>query len=289
MSASRKIWIILFLLIGLYGCVSRAGVAEFTAYKSVFDDSAAVTTAIIDQLAVSERVVERRVRLEPNSVGIDVVFRPDDAAIFSDLADPPLAAQYRRALALVNQYNKLMLGYATGQGFAQLESEILGFAREAGATAEVITGSANLVQGLSPYLGVLEEMAEFALAARSRAVFRERALLYHDDIIGILETMRDGSAEIFPNLTYSIKSEIVNAVGEGRPIGPLREKHEKVRVLLSDWVVMMNKNISALNAVKIAVENPSLSTRLAGTTAEIIELRSVVDGVRKHLAELNAQ
>lgn len=284
--------VILIVLTGLFfltGCVTSSGVAEFTTYKSVFDDSAAVTTAIIDQLAVSERAVEQRARLHPNSVGIDTEFRPGDASVFSDLADPPLAAQYRSALALVNQYNKIMLGYATGQGFAQLEAEIFGLAREAGATAEVISGSTSLVQGLTPYLGVLKEISGFALSGRSRAVFRERALLYHDDIIGILKTMRDGSAEIFPNLTFNIKRDILTAVGDGRDPQPLREKHRKVRVLLSDWVVMMDKNISALNAVKMAVENPSPGSRLSGATREIIELRSVVDGVRKHLAELNAQ
>lgn len=270
----------------LVGCVSRAGVAEFVTYKNIFDESAAVTTSIIDQLAAGERQIEQRLRLRPNSVGIDLEFRPGDAAIFSNLADPPLAAQYRHALALISRYNTLMLAYATGQGFAQTEAELAGLAREASATLGTITGT-SVVGGLTPFVGVLQELSRYALASRSRAIFREKALAYHDDIVGIIATMRDGSAQMFPNLTENIKRDILNAVSTGQDITALREKHRAARVLLSDWVVMMDKNIAALDAVVTAVQNPSLGTQLSGLSAELIELRSAVDGVRRHLAELN--
>jgi hypothetical protein len=273
----------------LTGCVSRAGVAEFAAYKTVFDESAAVTTSIIDQLAAGEREIEQRVRLKPNSAGIDLTFRPGDANVFSNLADPPLAAQYRHALALVSRYNILMLGYATGQGFAQTDAELTELAREASATLGAIAGSAQIVGGLTPFLGALQEISSYALASRSRAIFRERALAYHDDIVGIIATMRDGSAEMFPNLTENLKIEILRAISAKQDTAQLRNKYQAVRVLLSDWVVMMDKNIEALNAVKVAIQNPSLGTQLSGLTAEKIELRSVTDGVRRHFAELNAR
>lgn len=287
----RRILVSIFtgLSLVLAGCATRSGVAEFQAYDKVFTDSAAVTTSIIDQLAASERVLEKKRRLRRNSLGIDPTFRAEDATIFSELADPPLAAQYRKAFGVVSRYNKIMLGYATGQGFAELEANIFGLANEASSAVAVISGSAGLAAGLTPYLGVLREIANLALEHKSRAVFRERALLYHDDIVGILQTMRDGSAQMFPNLTYSIKNEMLSAIKTKASIDKLRDKHEQVRVLLSDWVVMMDKNISALDAVKVAIENPSLGVHLSGAAAEIADLRIMVETVRKHLAALNAQ
>ncbi len=289
MRAIRHCFFVLFVFSTLTACISRGGVAEFTVYKSVFDDSAAVTTSIIDQLAAAERIVEKTARFRPNRIGVDPVFVASDAAVYSDLTDPPLAAQYRRALATVNQYNKVMLGFATGQGFDTLQAEIFGFATQAGATADAIAGTTSIAGTLAPYLGILREISSLVVSARSRAVFREKFLEYHPDVIAILETMREGSEDMFPNLTFKLEADILDGLSRGQNVKTLQEKHYQTRVLLSDWVVLMNKNIDALNAVKLAIENPGLGTQLSGATAELIALQSTVNGVRKRLADLNTK
>jgi len=255
-------------------------------YKSVFDDSAAVSTSIIDQLAASERVIGRYARLQGNtSAGKRFVVA--DAAYFSEQADPPLAAHYRKALDVIGRYNTIMLGYATGQGFDQLDAEIQALATESAKTADLIAGTTKIAGRFTPYLGLLQEFARLGLSARSREVFRDKALQYHDDIVSLIETMRDGAPEVFDILADPIERDILNATISNASTRELQAKHYKMRILVSDWVVLMNRNIEALNAVTFAIENPSLGANLSGTTASLMELQTTVSAVRRRLADIN--
>ena len=282
----RILIVVLAFLTLTAGCSTRSGVAEFITYKSVFDDSAAVSTSIIDQLAASERAIGRYARLGGNtSAGKRFVVA--DAAYFSEQADPPLAAHYRKALDVISRYNTIMLGYATGQGFDQLDAEIQALATESAKTADLVTGTTKIAGQFTPYLGLLHEFAKLGLSARSRAVFRDKALLYHDDIVSLIETMRDGAPEVFDILADPIERDILNATISNAGTRELQAKHYKMRILISDWVVLMNRNIEALNAVTYAIENPSLGPNLSGTTASLLELQTTVSAVRKRLAEIN--
>ncbi len=278
----------LFLLVFVVsGCMSRSGVAEFVAYKTVFDESTAVSTALIDQLSASERRIGQYERLR-GSKGAGKAFSVSDAAYYSNAADPPLAAHYRKALDVIGRYNVIMLGYASGQGFDQIEAEIFALSAEAAKTVDLISGSTRIASQFAPYLGMLREFADLGLAARSRQVFREKAVAYHDDIVSLIETMRDGAPEMFEVLTFWIEKDIVDGTVAGRGIGELQDKHLQVRVLVSDWVVLMNRNIEALNAVVFAIENPSLGSDLSGATASLMELQTTVKAVRTHLAQVNS-
>ncbi|WP_417671976.1 hypothetical protein [Roseibium sp.] len=280
------IGLLLFVFV-VSGCVSRSGVAEFVTYKTVFDESTAVSTALIDQLSASERRIGQYQRLR-GSKGAGKVFNVSDAAYYSREADPPLAAHYRKALDVIGRYNVIMLGYATGRGFDELEAEIFALSAEASKTVDLVTGSTQIAAQFAPYLGMLREFADLGLAARSRQVFRDKAVAYHADIVGLIETMRDGAPEIFEVLTFWIEKDIVDGTVAGRGVGELRDKHLQVRVLVSDWVILMNRNIDALNAVVFAIENPSLGSDLSGATTSLIELQTTVKAVRTHLAEVNS-
>ncbi len=61
-----------------------------------------------------------------------------------------------------------------------------------------------------------------------------------------------------------------------------------MRVLLSDWVVLLDRDIAALDAVVLAVEHPSATAVLTGTTETIIELRNATIQIRAHIAEINS-
>ena len=99
--------------------------------------------------------------------------------------------------------------------------------------------------------------------------------------------MRDGAPEVFDILADPIEQDIVKATLSNAGTQELQAKHYKMRILVSDWVVLMNRNIEALNAVTYAIENPSLGPDLSGTTTSLMELQTTVSAVRKRLAEIN--
>ena len=274
-------------LVLLIGCATRIGIQEFELYKKTFDESHAVSTAIIDQLAVAERK-QRQDRFVRTNGDFSSDFVPNDSSTFSELTDPPLAHAYRRALGVINRYNKTMLSFATGKGFDQIRAEVTGFGNDTLAFVDALRKSTDTTTHFAPYLSILESLAQFALANHSREVFRGEFLRNHNVIINLLTDMRDGTTIVFPRLAYPIRKKF----DESRFGGPavnlkeLKEEHRKIRVLMSDWVILMDKNINALAAVKFAMENPSASASFSGARETIVELKVMTESIRKQLAKI---
>lgn len=277
------------LLLALASCTNRSGIAEFTEYAEAFDDSAATTTAILDQIGAREKRDNQAIALTPGSAGIDRNFKVEDAEIFSTLTDPPLVAQYKRAIRAIEAYNKLMLGFATGQGYAQSQGNYRSFLDEIVAVSASFSGNETTALTLkaTPIIGALNDAVSFGVARESRDYFREQSLARLDDMIDLIEVMRDGAPDLFAFLTATIEDEIINAIVAKRSTAPLKEQHEQARVLMSDWVVLMNRNIAALNSVKRAVETNS-SFNVVSATRDLDDFKTSVTSIKAELAKLNA-
>ena len=272
---------VIFAFVFMAACSNRSGIEEFNLYSKSFEESAATTTAIIDQIAVGEKERRQRGALKPGAGGIDRNFVVSDADIFSKLTDPPLAAQYKRALRAIEAYNKLMLGFATGQGYSQSQALYKGFLDEMVAVGQVFKFTTSLATKAAPVIGALNEALEFAAQGESRAFFREQALQNHDAIIGLIEVMRDGAPTLFKNLTAGIENDIVNATASGQSTKKLLDKHHQARVLMSDWVVLMNRNIAALNGVKRAIEQPPTGFDVGSAQQDLADFRLAVESIKK--------
>jgi hypothetical protein len=276
------------VLILVTACTNRGGVEEFNLYSKAFEQSAATTTAIIDQIAVGEKARRQRAAHKPMSGGIDRVFVVADAEIFSELTDPPLAAQYKRALRAIEAYNKLMLSFATGQGYSQSQALYKGFLGEAVAVGKAFKITTSLAKDAAPIIGALNEALKFVVAGESRAFFREEALKNHDTIVNLIAVMRDGAPTLFKNLTAGIQNDIVNTAATGQSTKKLVKKHDQARVLMSDWVVLMNRNIEALESVKRTIEAPNSGFDVASATQDLADFRAAVGSIKTELAKLNA-
>ncbi|WP_209428278.1 hypothetical protein [Pararhodobacter sp. SW119] len=279
----------LFIIVAaLSACSDHRGAEQFVLYSGAFGESATTTTAIIDQISVVENERLRRQARNPGPSGVDVTFDVDEASIFSELTDPPLAGQYKRALRTIEAYNKLMLGFATGQGYAQSQALYKAFADEAVGLLAAFSGTVQLSGSVAPIVGVLDSITTVVAANQSRRFFRENALEYHPAVIQLLRVMRDGAPVLFANLTVGTEDAIVNALAAGQSPAKLIEKHEQARILMSDWVVLMDRNIAALEAMKLAVETQSTSFNVESATADLRDFRAAVESIKGGLAKLNA-
>lgn len=284
----RQFLAAMFVIIVISACSDRRGAEQFVLYSEAFGESATTTTAIIDQISVVEKERLRRQARNPGPSGVDVTFDVDEALIFSDLTDPPLAGQYKRALRTIEAYNKLMLGFATGQGYAQSQVLYKTFADEAVGLLAAFRGTVKLSGSVAPIVGALDSITTVVAANQSRRFFREKALEYHPAVIELLRVMREGAPVLFANLTAGTEDAIVNAFAVGQSPAKLIEKHEHARVLMSDWVVLMDRNIAALEAVKLAVETQSTSFNVESATVDLRDFRAAVESIKGELAKLNA-
>ena len=271
------------------GCALQAGLPEFKVYNTAFEESRSASTTIIDMLAVAERKQQQAFLKAQHPNGRDKKFWPDQAAYYSELADPPLADVYRRGIDVVAQYNKIMLVYATGQGFDTLQAEVSSLGTESLALVNAAQILGDVAGKASPYVALAQEIAKLALSIRSRAVFREHLIDTAPAVRKLLGSMRDGTRYVFPRLTYTTTTELnLLRVGGSGNRAELLKKLDQMRVLLSDWVVLLDRDIAALDAVVLAVEHPSATAVLTGTTETIIELRNATIQIRAHIAEINS-
>lgn len=284
----KRFFFALVFAVFVAGCSDRRGAAQFQLYSEAFGESATTTTAIIDQISVVEKDRLRRQARNPGPSGVDVTFDVEDASIFSDLTDPPLAGQYKRALRTIEAYNKLMLGFATGQGYSLSQAQYKAFADEAVGLLGALKGTVKLSGAIAPVVNILDTVTTVVVSNQSRALFRERALEYHPAIIDLMRIMRAGAPVLFRNLTAGTEDAIVEAIVANQPTAPLIAKHEQARVLMSDWVVLMDRNIAALNAVKAAIEAERGAFDVAGATADLQGFQTAVESIKQELARLNA-
>ncbi len=179
------------------GCALQAGLPEFKVYNTAFEELRSASTTIIDMLAVAERKQRQAFLKALHANGFDKKFAPDTPHLF-ELADPPLADVYRRGIDVVAQYNKIMLVYATGQGFDTLQAEVSSLGTESLALVNAAQILGDVAGKASPYVALAQEIAKLALSIRSRAVFREHLIDTAPAVRKLLGSMRDGTRLCIP-------------------------------------------------------------------------------------------
>jgi hypothetical protein len=278
----RQMFVGAILLVTLAaGCTTQAGLAEFQAYKRTFDEGSAVSTALIDKLAASERAVMKFARA---SRDLNKEFKPEDAAYYVEGADPPLAAVYRKAIRSINAYNELLLAYVTGAAGKQLHAQVQLLASELVAFASVTPASSAAFPGLA---NVASRIVEFAAVQRSRAAFQAEFRRTSPLVVELIDEMRAKTPTVFKNLTYFTAAKYEDVVDQIEPGNPeqLHQEFEQSRVLLSGWVLLLERQKLALLQTQRAVDNPTLGVVLSGATESIAELRITVNDVRAELAK----
>lgn len=275
----------------LAGCLTTAGVGELDAYRTAFDKAFGTATAILDQLAVQERAVFLRqygVRTDA-----DATFDPNLATYYTDAADPPGTAAFRRALESVKTYNDLLFGLSSGRDARELAGlfQALGtsLTAAAGEVGGLVGVAAPIGARLVPVSNALSTFLGFALEQRSRREFRRFAIEFYPTVRAVLVALRDGTAVMFPILAADILR-----TARARPVGTLTAEEVRgiqgYQVILADWVVLLDATIGALDGLKIAVEaEPTLRAQITGLAAIAVSLETTTQTARRHLAELAIQ
>lgn len=255
------------LVIQVSACTQRAGFAEFVAYRDAFDASRAASDSLFDLLAVAEREQQRL------AVPRGGAFDPALASIHSDLAEPPLTREYRRAFATISRYNLVMAGLASGETAQSLSADMAALGTESLGLVSVLAPNVAAPAALRASLSVFQQISTIALTYRSRAVFVNELAANAEPVIAVMEEMRAGSPAIY---------DYLRAHGSG---GAARE--DTLRRMVSDWVVLMDRNIAALRISTAAARSGS------ATGADVIalrnslgEVRAAAEAVRKGIAEL---
>ncbi len=276
--------------VGLSGCATFQGVAEFETYRRAYEAAYAVGSQILDQLAVAERaafLIEN-----PETLPLQG-FNPANAAYYATRVDPPGTAAFQRALDVVKAYNDLLYGLTSGQTAELLVAKLSELGSRAVAAGTEIDGAfaalgggiraSALLSGLDAALEPIKAVSSLALRYQARAAFRDYILEYHEPIRRMIAALRDGTAQIFPLLTLAAESSVFR----GGQVTPALERIAGYRGLLSDWVLLLDASSAALDRAIVALSAPpTLIDAVGGMTAAAIEVEVVARSAREHIAEL---
>ncbi len=253
----------------LIGCSITRGAAEFIAYRDAFQASRDASNSLFDLMEIAEREQERIVARRERNLD----FNPDRDRIFSDLSIPPLTEEYRQSFEAVTRFNELMYGLVTGERAAVLTEQASGLAREIIGITELASGGASTFQ-TQPLLAILEATAQPAIALQNRRVFSAALADETDAVLALMAEMRAGTPTVFLYL--------ITASGT--------EKQDEVVRLMADWVVLIDRNISALQEAQSAARSEAVSQiDLVALQARVSEVGAAVRAVREGLASLASQ
>jgi hypothetical protein len=282
------------LAVSLTACVTFRGVSEFDSYRRAYESAHSVGSRILDQLAAAERHAYAVGYPETYAqTGVIRPFVPDDAAYYATGVDPPGTAAFRRALDMVNAYNDLLYGLASGETANMLSAKLTEFGAQVFATAvEVRTAAGaqgsgaltNLIGalGLAETGGPFQNVAGLAFRFATREAFRGYVDDYYLPVRRTLEALRNDTPTIFFALNFgTIQQYNLGELADDVAVARITNN----RALLSDWVLLLDASTSALDRAYAALSgSPSLIDAVGGMTAAAIEIELVARSAREHMA-----
>ncbi len=254
-----------FVLVFLSACTLNSGAAEFIAYRQAFEESRTASDLLFELLANAERK-QQRIVADRTQAG---EFDPNSAFLYTDLADPPLANEYKRSFDTISRYNELMVALVSGERARVLNSELEALATSIVSLPASLTGSSQL-DAATAFVPILGTISQTAIGFQNRRVFAEELAADSDAVIALMQEMRNGADTIYKFIRASSS-----------------KSQSEVEKLVADWVVLMDRNIAALQLARNAARNPQFGAAdIQALQQRIQEIRQAAEGVKKGLAQL---
>lgn len=229
-------------------------------YRDAFEDSRAASEVMFDLLEIAEREQQRLAAPDGGR------FDPDQAGIFSDIADPPLTDAFRRAFTAISRYNQVMVGLASGETAASLSAELGALGSDGLGFATAVVPSSN-VADLAEFVPVFQQISNIALTQRARVVFSQELAQNADAVLELMAVMRAHTPEVFDYLRTSGQTEAR-------------------REILSNWVVLLDRNSKSLRLAAEASRKGATVGDLAAIRASVAEINQAATALRQSIAQL---
>lgn len=291
----------------LVACAT-APVDQIRHFSQAFNSVNTVGQPLLDDLAVAERAQGRRVAVArakretqdgkaactphasawqpvPGSDGFIRGFCPQDAAYFSDLADPPATAALRGALHLVERYAEILSALAEGRNIDEALGQVDALAKNLSGLLSVAGGpAAPLGLVLAPLQPILEHAARQSNAAEARRLIVAGA----PHVSKVITGLRDAVPPMF-NTLISRSAIQLTAEASGSPAAAAPElaRIAAYRQAVADYAVLLDRLQSAWELAAAAAAAPSGGSRtLVSLVQQTSALKADAEAARRALAAL---
>ncbi|HEU0223121.1 MAG TPA: hypothetical protein VFR34_13040 [Paracoccaceae bacterium] len=275
-----RLLLVLLFVGGLGGCA--AGIPEFGLYTEAFEVQLAQGNAVLDRFAAAERRL--RVRVLAAEQAESPSFDPNDAALYVERTDPPIAAGIRQSLRLLHDYNLALAALASGETDRATVARFAGFATNLAATATTLQGlgagavaAPSLAAAGSRLAALVPAVGQLATLA-GRAAFRRQFRETHATMRELLVTLRDFTPAMFDVMLQSYRRPDIVLAGSGlTPESEARLAED--RAALAGWVILIDQTLVAMDEAALAIEQGSAISS-AGLLQASTDLRVLAERVR---------
>jgi hypothetical protein len=304
---------IVAISLAMTACAAAPPVAEVRLVAQAFDDLNSASAPLLDDLAVAERIqgrtaAERRAqqrgadaapaaagantrcpdvtRAAAGAAHVQSGFCAEDSYYYSELADPPGTAAFRRSLAAVGDYTHVLLILAEGRNLEVAQAQLQSLAANVGGALE-LAGATGLGPSAAALAGALKPVLDLAARHSNADELRRNVKEVSPHVVALIEQLRATAPELFTTLTEQSlarfrRDGLVNA-----EIAELESRRiEAYRVAVSNYVVLLDQYQSLLSGLVRAYDVEGKSVTLAGLAERSAQLSAQADAWRRTFSAL---
>ncbi len=211
----------------------------------------------------------------------------DDAPYVSTIGDPPQTEIFRRSLSLLGEYAAALTSLADGTTAAAASAQVQQLAQNASSFANDLAGITGAGSAIAPAISAiakaLSPLVEKAAGAASARQERQIVLDTQTNVSDLIKALRASAPAMFNPLIEQIRDQIEH---EDSPQPAEVVRVETYRVLVSDYMRLLDRLNEAWNHLVVAAEQPSNPTNLAALATASGQIAADAAVIRKSLATL---
>ena len=285
--AARSGAALLLFVLGLAnaGC-SYAPVNELKLFRESVVATNAAATPVLDEVSATEKRQERTIvtNQERRSRTI-LAFDPAQARYFSDISDGPAATVFRRGHHVLDRLSDVLLSLATGRNSADEVDAIGSLATECGALLNVIGVGVAVGPAFDTLRPALTELSKDLGRTEARRVIAQVEAAHL--VKNLVTALVSATPKMFVTLTGEAERRANSAGAPAEAMAQLLDRSTKVRVVLSNYVVLLRQTSDAWDEAVRAAEAKSSSANFGALTERVAEVKAAALATRMAFANLN--
>ncbi len=307
----------LAITLSLSACAASPPLAEVGLVAQAFDDLNSASAPLLDDLAVAERIqgraaAERRAQQRSGEVASDTTPTPagatarcpdvsraaagtahvqngfcaEDSYYYSELSDPPGTAMFRRSLAAVGDYTRVLLILAEGRNIAAAQAQLQSLAANVGGALE-LAGASGLGPAAGALASALQPLLSLAAKHSNAEELRRNVKEVSPQVVAVIGQLRATAPELFTTLTEQSlarfrRDGLVNA-----EIARLEAARIEIyRAAVSNYVVLLDQYQALLSSLVAAYDVEGKPLTLAGLAERSAQLSAQADAWRRTFSAL---
>lgn len=249
----------------------------------------AVTPSEADAVGASQNRCGAIGLLTVSSVSVQNGFCVSDSYYYSELADPPATATFRRSLAAVDSYTNVLLILAEGRNIEAAQAEVQSLAGNVGGVLE-IAGAAGASAAMQGVVGALQPLLDLAAKRSNSKELARNVKEVSPKVAVVIEQLRVAAPELFNTLTERALASLQRAKLKPDTSAEFVRieagRIEAYRTAVSNYVVLLDQYERLLDRLVDSYDATGKVVTLSGLVQQSAQLSAQADAWRRTYSAL---